>query len=208
MAILKGNLHAHSTFSDGRFPVEEVVARYRDLGYDFLAITDHDDLIQPDYWLNLPSSDDRMIILPGVELDYRPLSQHVGKVTGDRETLHILNHPARYSLTVEQTLRRIRHISREWFPIHAVEMTDTGVYQPEYDVDAIGLPKVATDDSHSDDHIGRAWVEVNAARNPDAILRAIKAGDFVVGFGSRGVVRPSPRPRAGGPDALGTPLRR
>jgi len=195
MAILKGNLHAHTTFSDGRFAVEDVVSRYRDLGYDFLAITDHDDLIQPDYWLSLPSSDDRMIILPGVELDYRPLSQHVGKVTGDRETLYILNHPARYALTVEQTLRRIRRISRDWFPIHAVEVTDTGVYQAEYDVDAIGLPKVATDDSHSDGHIGQAWIEVNAARNPDAILRAIKAGDFAVGFGSRGVARPSSRPR-------------
>jgi hypothetical protein len=195
MAILKGNLHAHTTFSDGRFPVEDVVSRYRDLGYDFLAITDHDDLIQPDYWMSIPSSDDRMIILPGVELDYRPLSQHVGKVTGDRETLYILNHPARYALTVEQTLRRIRRISHEWFPIHAVEVTDTGVYQAEYDVDAIGLPKVATDDSHSDGHIGQAWIEVNAARNPDAILRAIKAGDFAVGFGSRGVARPTSRPR-------------
>ena len=59
-------------------------------------------------------------------------------------------------------------------------MTDTGLYQAEYDVAAIDVPKVATDDSHSDDHIGRAWVEVNAARNPDAILRAIKAGDFAV----------------------------
>lgn len=193
MGILKGNLHAHTTFSDGRFPVEEVVARYRDLGYDFLAITDHDDLVQPDYWVNIPSSDDSMIILPGVELDYRPLAQHVGKVTGDRETLYILNHPARYKLTVEQTLRRIREISREGFPIQAVEISDTGVYQAEYDVDAVRLPKVATDDSHGDVHIGRAWIEVNAARNPDAILRAIKAGDFAVRFGSGGVAHPRPR---------------
>lgn len=195
MAILKGNLHAHTTFSDGRFPVGEVVSRYRDLGYDFLAITDHDDLIEPDYWLNIPASDDQMIILPGVELDYKPLAQHVGKVTGDRETLYILNHPARYALTVEQTLRRIRRIGHEWFPIHAVEVSDTGVYRAEYDVDAIVLPKVATDDSHNDDHIGRAWIEVSAARNPDAILRSIKAGDFTVGFGSGGVARPAPRPR-------------
>jgi len=197
MAILKGNLHAHTTLSDGHLRVEEVVARYRDLGYDFLAITDHEDRIQPDYWFSIPSSDDRMIVLPGVELDYRPLSQHVGKVTGDRETLYILNHPARYSLTVEQTLRRIRRISREGFPIHAVEVTDTGVYQAEYDVDAITLPKVATDDSHGDVQVGRAWIEVNAARNPDAILRAIKAGDFAVGFGSGGVARPRPRPGTG-----------
>jgi len=197
MAILKGNLHAHTTFSDGHRPVEEVVARYRDLGYDFLAITDHDDRIQEDYWFRIPPSDDRMIVLAGVELDYRPLSQHVGKITGDRETLYILNHPARYSLTVDQTLRRIRRISREGFPIHAVELTDTGVYQAEYDVDAISLPKVATDDSHADDHVGRAWIEVTAARNPDAILRAIKAGDFVVGFGTDGIARRRPRPRSG-----------
>jgi hypothetical protein len=182
MPLLKGNLHAHTTFSDGRYSIEDVIARYRDLGYDFLAITDHDDRIHDDYWLRIPPGDDRMIILPGVELDYRPLAQHVGKVTGDRETLYVLNHPARYALTVEQTLRRIRGISRDGLPIHAVEITDTGVYQAEYDVDAIGLPKVATDDSHEDNHIGRAWVEVNAARDPDSVLRAIKAGDFQTGF--------------------------
>jgi PHP-associated len=106
----------------------------------------------------------------------------VGKVTGDQETLFILNHPARYSLTVEQTLRRIRTITRDGLPIHAVEITDTGVYQAEYDVDAIPLPKVATDDGHRDEDFGRAWVEVEAARNPDAILRAIKAGEFSVRF--------------------------
>lgn len=197
MAILKGNLHAHTTFSDGRLKAEDVVARYRDLGYDFLAITDHDELIQPDYWFNLPPSDDNMIILPGVELDYRPLSQHIGKVTGDRETLYILNHPARYSLTVEQTLRRIQRIGHDWFPIHAVEVTDTGLYRAEYDVSDINLPKVATDDSHHDAHIGRAWIEVSAARNPDAILRAIKAGDFLAGFAPQGAIRRRPRPPAG-----------
>src|SRR5499426_4325318 len=125
MALLKGNLHAHTTFSDGRRPIDEVIARYRDLGYDFLAITDHEDRIFEDYWFNIPAGDDRLLILPGVELNFEPLSQHVGKVTGDRETLFVLNHPARYSLTVEQTLRRIRAITRDGMPIHAVEVTDT-----------------------------------------------------------------------------------
>ena len=111
MALLKGNLHAHTTFSDGRRPIDQVIARYRELGYDFLAITDHDDRIHDDYWFHIPPGDDRMLILPGVELDYRPLSQHVGKVTGDRETLYVLNHPARYGLTVEETLRRVRVIT-------------------------------------------------------------------------------------------------
>jgi hypothetical protein len=37
----RGNLHTHSTRSDGRLPPEAVAAYYRDAGYDFLAITDH-----------------------------------------------------------------------------------------------------------------------------------------------------------------------
>ena len=41
MPVFKGNLHAHTTFSDGRRPIDEVIERYRELDYDFLAITDH-----------------------------------------------------------------------------------------------------------------------------------------------------------------------
>ncbi|MEM7406481.1 MAG: phosphotransferase [Pseudomonadota bacterium] len=37
----RGNLHTHSTHSDGLLPVAEVCRRYRDEGYDFLAMTDH-----------------------------------------------------------------------------------------------------------------------------------------------------------------------
>jgi hypothetical protein len=184
MPLLKGNLHAHTTFSDGRRPVAEVIERYRELSYDFLAITDHEDRVADDYWFNIPSGGDRLLVLTGIELDYRPLSQHVGKITGDRETLYVLNHPARYGLNVAQILYRIGVISEAGLPIHAVEITDTGVYQSQHDVDRIQLPKIATDDSHRDDEFGRAWVEVDAARSPDAILRAIKAGDFRVGFAS------------------------
>jgi PHP domain len=184
MPLLKGNLHAHTTFSDGRRPLREVIARYRDLGYDFLAITDHEDHIEDDYWFQIPAGDDRMLILPGVELNYRPLSQHVGKVTGDREVLYVLNHPARYALTVKETIRRVRVITAAGLPIHAVEVTDTGVYQPEYDVADIELPKIATDDSHRDPHFGRAWIEVESARNMDAVIKAVKAGDFRIGFAS------------------------
>jgi hypothetical protein len=37
----RGALHTHSTRSDGRRSPEEVVATYRALGFDFLALTDH-----------------------------------------------------------------------------------------------------------------------------------------------------------------------
>src|SRR5229473_3164042 len=69
MPLLKGNLHTHTTFSDGRLPADEVVARYRELGYDFLAITDHDDRIDDEYWFRIPPGDDRMLVLAGVEIE-------------------------------------------------------------------------------------------------------------------------------------------
>lgn len=37
----RGNLHTHSNKSDGALDPEEVCKRYREAGYDFLALTDH-----------------------------------------------------------------------------------------------------------------------------------------------------------------------
>ncbi len=39
--FFRGNLHCHSSRSDGLFGPEEVVAAYRDAGYDFLCLSDH-----------------------------------------------------------------------------------------------------------------------------------------------------------------------
>jgi hypothetical protein len=185
MPRLRGNLHAHTTFSDGVRSPERLVAEYETLGYDFLAITDHDEhenLVEPDYQRALDALRSDMILFRGIELDFQRLSQHVGKVKGDRETLYILNHPARYRLTVDETLDRIAIIRRAGWPLEAIEITDTGHYRPLYDSDAIPLVKVATDDAHRPPHFGRAWIEVEASRDPDAIIRAIRAGDFGIAF--------------------------
>ena len=79
----KGNLHTHSTNSDGKRSSEEVCAIYREAGYDFLALTDH---FLAQY--NFPLSDTRAMrtddftTILGAEL-------HAGKTElGDR--WHIL----------------------------------------------------------------------------------------------------------------------
>ena len=61
--FFKGNLHTHSTVSDGSSSPEELVAGYKANGYDFLAITDH--CVYSDY--SEYSSPD-FLMLPGVEL--------------------------------------------------------------------------------------------------------------------------------------------
>ena len=40
-AALRGDLHAHSTWSDGGSPISEMAEAARDLGHEYLALTDH-----------------------------------------------------------------------------------------------------------------------------------------------------------------------
>lgn len=41
LADIKGDLHMHTTWSDGAQSIEEMVNQARNLGYDYIAITDH-----------------------------------------------------------------------------------------------------------------------------------------------------------------------
>ena len=188
MSLLRGNLHAHTTYSDGVRSPAALVEEYERRGYDFLAITDHfghENLIEPSYTWELAKLRANLLLFGGVELDYTRLGQHVGKVVGDTEILYVLNHPARYKLTVAETVDRVREIRRYGWSLDAVEVTDTGLYRPLYDTDEIPLVKIATDDAHRPPHFGRAWIEVEAPRDRDAIIRAIRAGDFRTVFAPR-----------------------
>ncbi|NPV08990.1 MAG: CehA/McbA family metallohydrolase [Anaerolineae bacterium] len=58
----RGNLHTHTTVSDGELSPQDAVRWYRDHGYDFVAVTDH--------WRPLsPFTADGILIVPGVEFD-------------------------------------------------------------------------------------------------------------------------------------------
>jgi hypothetical protein len=57
---IKGELHAHSIESDGKWQVEDVVAAAREAGLDFLAMTDHFTCSQ---WRRLDELHDPKIIL-------------------------------------------------------------------------------------------------------------------------------------------------
>ncbi len=45
--VLRGNLHTHTTQSDGQYDPDAVIDAYKQRGYDFLAITDHDRVTYP-----------------------------------------------------------------------------------------------------------------------------------------------------------------
>lgn len=65
MRFWKGNLHCHTTLSDGEKTPEQAIEIYRAMGYDFLAITDHRGVTVPQS--RMAGS---MLLVPGIELDY------------------------------------------------------------------------------------------------------------------------------------------
>jgi hypothetical protein len=65
-AFDKGNLHTHSLESDGDAPPEEVYRFYRDHGYQFLALTDHNHVVQPRTYRHLERP--RFKMLPAEEV--------------------------------------------------------------------------------------------------------------------------------------------
>ena len=53
----KGNLHTHTFWSDGDAPPEIAVAWYKDRGYDFLALSDHNILSVGEKWIKVLEKD-------------------------------------------------------------------------------------------------------------------------------------------------------
>lgn len=73
----KGNLHTHSTRSDGRIEPEAVIGIYREAGYDFLSLTDHflpgtrfgkDDVDFIDITDTTDLGSDGFVTIPGAEI--------------------------------------------------------------------------------------------------------------------------------------------
>ena len=176
MPALKGALHTHTTCSDGELTPLEVLRVYRGLGFDFIALTDHDFLMKPGAYEDVPDEFDGLLVFKGVEKTvFARGYYHVNEIAGSHETLHIFNHPGEYGSTVDRIIERIDEINGI-VPLHAVEVTVKGYYTPEFDIDRIPFPKVASDDSHTRDGCGRAWIELTCEKDRDSIIRAIKNG--------------------------------
>jgi len=62
--MLKGNLHTHTTRSDGELSPEDAIRFYYERGYDFLALTDHRKYNYLNFAPEIP-----ITIIPGMEFD-------------------------------------------------------------------------------------------------------------------------------------------
>ena len=62
--FFKGNTHMHSTVSDGSLTPDNLKKLYKDNGFNFIAITDHNIFSNYDYF-----NEKDFIMIPGVEVD-------------------------------------------------------------------------------------------------------------------------------------------
>ena len=214
----RGNLHTHSTLSDGALKPEDVVETYKQAGYDFLQVSDH--FLGRFNW---PIADTRKlrskdfttligaevhalatsagefwhIVATGLPLDFAPPEpDETGSMLAARAraagAFVALAHPAWSQLTIED--------GRSLAAAHAVEVynhtcairTDRG--DGFYLLDQLcnedrRLMAVVGDDAHFHngdlDAFGAFVLVKSRSLDPEALLGALKAGEFYSSQGPR-----------------------
>jgi len=200
---LKGNMHAHTTKSDGRLSPEDLVRTYREAGYDWLIITDHDLVTQPS------DSTGNLILLPGNEITaggghilhvgtrerIEPLADRAEVIRRARDAggLIVINHPRWSSSYNHWPVEAIKGLPRfDGIEIYNGIMrrepgsplaTDCWDRLLSQGVRSWGY---ANDDFHKDIDLGLGWnVAMCEEATGDAILESLATGQF---YASTGVV--------------------
>jgi DNA polymerase (family 10) len=82
--LIRGDLHSHTNWSDGRYPMEEMVAAAAEQNYEYMAITDHspsatvanglspDMLLAHNTAVREMAEDSGVRLLTGTEMDIKP----------------------------------------------------------------------------------------------------------------------------------------
>lgn len=213
----RGNLHTHSTNSDGILSPQDVCRRYQAEGYDFVALTDHFiGLFDYPITDSTPYRNEHFTTILGAELhtgemenghlwhivavglpadftppdapNFRPVkgsesAADIAQRARDAGAFVAIAHPHWSGLTQAD--------ARTLTAAHSVEIYNHGcavdndrgegfVTLEQLLNEGRKLNLIATDDAHfnTPDHFG-GWVMVKATENaPDALLSALKAGEY------------------------------
>lgn len=195
---LRGNLHTHTHRSDGKYSPDITLARYKEGGYDFLALTDH-------HVYDRGGEYEGMVLLPGIEYNFadsatgkgwhfvglnqrqevrlpsEPTPQGTIDMIREAGGDAIVAHPYWLGLTL-QDLYPLRHYTAmevwnctcQWIgkalsSVHWDDLLDAGRF----------TPALAVDDCHRDVDFFQGWIEVySEERSVSAILEAVRAGRF------------------------------
>lgn len=196
----KGNLHTHTTLSDGKVSVDKCIQLYKSAGYHFLAITDHNKFFTRE-------ASEGLLILNGIEYDRNDFvtkrayhitgigienKPHVEKTDTPQKIIDAINqqkglaiiaHPAWSLLTHEDIFNLRNYIGLEIW--NTVSETDSCRGDSVHYADVLAskgiVPLVfAVDDTHfyKQDLFG-GYIMVNSANlNTQDILDSIRRGSF------------------------------
>lgn len=210
---LKGNLHSHSTVSDGLFTPLEMARMYADHGYAFLSMTDHNVLVPHS---ELP--EEEIILLTGLEHDIEYSADKCTHVVGNcaagkDKTDYLCKRYFADELTDQRLVDMMRADGQfvslahpVWSRmepeeilglenIHAIEVFNNGTEHLCHGGNAEiwwdmllrhGRKVFATavDDVHVADDLFGGWIQVKAARRSrEAILDAVFNGAYYASTG-------------------------
>ena len=205
---LRGNLHMHTTRSDGRLSFEDAVARYEQAGYDFIAVTDH--------WVRSESGTTAggMLLLSGCEYNIGETVQegvyHIVGVGMERAPalertekspqriideiraaggVAILAHPACSLNSAEDVARLTGLCGTEIYNTTSAVPPNVRPYSGLF-VDQLAslgvlLPCMGADDAHryvNDATVCSIMVHARE-KSHEAVMEAIRAGDFYATMG-------------------------
>jgi hypothetical protein len=207
----KGNLHTHTTVSDGAKTPEDTKAAYRAMGYDFIALTDHwkpgegseNDpsglLVLSGAEYNYNGSDvlKGVFHIIGVGYEYDPAltpavePQDAVDAINNAGGLAFLAHPA-WSLNTHEMVEKFHGLfATEIY--NSVSGTPrncrpySGQIVDELAARGYFLPLIATDDTHfwlGEEGMSYIWVNLgDKPLNRENLLAALRAGKF---FGTQG----------------------
>jgi hypothetical protein len=202
----KGNIHTHTTESDGERSVADACAHYRDAGYSFLAVTDHgkitdtrhlcgDDFVTilgGEYGGKASQSDRicHMVVLD-VEADWtRPgdSAQAVIDAANSAGGFAFIAHPYWSGLHTEDVLALRNHVGLEVYNhtcYRGIGKGSSAVYWDVMLAQGVAGLGIAVDDSHGhyNDYFG-AWISAKAQDlTRESLLRAIRTGAFYASSG-------------------------
>ena len=209
----RGNLHCHTTNSDGAMPPDRLVAHYSYAGWDFISITDHGKVTTFPEGTNLPD----ITYIPGTEVGTVRASTLAGTnyhIVG----INVQEAPkapdlvgpqgAQYLLDAIREQGGLAHVAHAYWSglrleeiaplrgLYALEVfnADTEVHinrgssQAVWDdllTERIPTCAIAVDDCHRPGYDSlRAWTVVRAPdRSPDSIVSALRDGHFYASNG-------------------------
>lgn len=209
---LKGNLHSHTTVSDGVLTPPEIVEAYSQHGYDFLSMTDHN------LYVEHTNFNGELILLTGVEHDLTYSKHKCIHVVGTGSSLHKeTDYPCRKYLPDELSDQELIDLMRNdgqfvvlahpiWSRMepeevralggfHAIEaynngsenLCHAGHAEAYWDMllrSGMKVYATASDDTHKPWDMFGGWVCVKAAsRTYESIIEALFAGQFYASSG-------------------------